>query len=120
MCNELHNAIHKTFPTVISSSPANSAQSVIPFLTVSVTADLNKNASLNSNIAAITVACFNVIARAQTDVANAFATSFAAILHAIAQHTNTENTNNHSQSFISTETSPNDININIVVEDIVI
>ena len=54
-------------------------ESIIPLRMVLVTSPPAKTAPANSNIAAITIACFIVMAREPTDVAMALATSFAPI-----------------------------------------
>merc|ERR1719242_363854 len=84
----------------MSSSPINRSQSTMPLRTVSLTVAPNPTAPTNSNIPAITVACFRVIARDPTEVAKQFATSFAPIPHAIAKQTNPPNTTNHRNSSI--------------------
>merc|ERR1719283_160798 len=63
----------------MSSSPTNRSQSTMPLRTVSVTVPPKPTAPTNSNIPAMTVACFKLMARDPTDVAKQLATSFAPI-----------------------------------------
>ena len=63
----------------IFSFPIYRSGSTIPFLIVEVTSPPARYAPRNSKIAAINIACLNVIALLPTDVPIAFATSFAPI-----------------------------------------
>merc|ERR1719216_816724 len=79
----------------MSSSPINRSQSTMPLRTVSLTVPPKPTAPTNSNIPAMTVACFKLMALAPTEVENALATSFAPIPHAIAKQTNPPNMTSH-------------------------
>ena len=67
----------------IFSFPEYKSGSTIPFRIVEVTSPPAKYAPRNSNIAAINIACVNVIALLPTDVPIALATSFAPMPNAI-------------------------------------
>merc|ERR1719242_1185398 len=92
----------------MSSSPINRSQSTMPLRTVSLTVAPKPTAPTNSNIPAITVACFRVMALAPTEVEKALATSFAPIPHAMAKHTNPPNITSHRKESIWSTPMPSD------------